>query len=55
MYQKKDFEIAVEMIAEGKIKLGGLITHTFPFSQYHEAYRHIELARDRAIKVMISL
>ena len=55
MYQRKDYEKAIELISAGKIKLKELITDTFPFSDYLKAYHHIEKAKDRAIKVMIAL
>ncbi len=55
MYQRKDYEKAIELIAAGKIHLKELITDTFPFEEYRKAYQHIEQAGDKAIKVMISL
>ncbi len=55
MYQRKDYEKAIELISAGKIKLKELITDTFPFDDYLKAYRYIEQAKDRAIKVMIRL
>lgn len=55
MYQRRDYEYAIELISSGKIDLRPLITDTFPFEQYLNAYRHIERAKDRAIKVMIAL
>jgi L-iditol 2-dehydrogenase len=55
MYQRKDYEQAIELIAAGKIHVKELITDTFPFDEYLKAYHHIEQAKDRAIKVMIAL
>ncbi|UCF97544.1 MAG: alcohol dehydrogenase catalytic domain-containing protein [Spirochaetaceae bacterium] len=55
MYQRKDYEKAIELISVGKIKLDPLITDTFPFEDFLKAYRYIERAKDRAIKVMIAL
>jgi threonine dehydrogenase-like Zn-dependent dehydrogenase len=55
MYRRRDYEKATELIAGGKIHLKELITDTFPFEDYLKAYRHIETAGDRAIKVMIAL
>jgi L-iditol 2-dehydrogenase len=55
MYQRRDYEKAIELISGGKLRLEELITDTFPFQDYLKAYRHIETARDRAIKVMIAL
>jgi L-iditol 2-dehydrogenase len=55
MYQRKDYQKAIELIAAGEIRLKELITDTFPFKEYLKAYQHIERAKDRAIKVMIAL
>jgi L-iditol 2-dehydrogenase len=55
MYQRKDYQTAIELISEGKIRLDPLITDTFPFEDYLKAYRHIEQSHDKAIKVMIAL
>jgi L-iditol 2-dehydrogenase len=55
MYQEKDYRTAVSLIAAGKIKLEALITDRYPFESYLEAYRHIDGAKDRVMKVMIRL
>jgi len=55
MYQRRDYDKAIELIAAGRIRLKELITDTFPFNEYLKAYHHIERAKDRAIKVMIAL
>lgn len=55
MYQRKDYEKAIQLISSGTIRLKELITDTFPFIDYLKAYQHIESAKDRAIKVMIAL
>jgi L-iditol 2-dehydrogenase len=55
MYRRKDYEKAIELISVNKIKLKELITDTFAFDDYLKAYRHIEQAMDKAIKVMIHL
>jgi L-iditol 2-dehydrogenase len=55
MYQKADYERAIKLISDGKIRLEQLITDQFGFEQYQEAYGHIDQAKDRAIKVMITL
>jgi L-iditol 2-dehydrogenase len=55
MYQRSDYEKAIELISGGRIHLKELITDTFPFNEYLMAYEHIERAKDRAIKVMIAL
>jgi len=55
MYKHEDYEAAVEMIAEGKIKLDPLMSKHFPFEEYLEAYRHIEEMGDKIMKVFIDL
>jgi len=55
MYQKVDYERAIELIAEGKLQLNEMITHRFPFSEYLSAYETIEAAKGDIMKVMITL
>jgi len=53
MYQKKDYERAIELVADGKMRLGDMITHRFPFDQYAQAYEAIEASGGNYLKVMI--
>jgi 2-desacetyl-2-hydroxyethyl bacteriochlorophyllide A dehydrogenase len=55
MYRHEDYLEAVEMVAKGVIKTQPLITHHFPFEQYHDAYKFIESHSDQAVKVMIDV
>jgi len=55
MYQKADYERAIELIARGALNLDEMITHHFPFSDYLKAYETIEAAKGDIMKVMISL
>ncbi len=55
MYRHEDYEAAVEMIASGKIKTEPLLTRSFPFEEYPEAYKFIENHGDKTMKVMIDL
>jgi L-iditol 2-dehydrogenase len=55
MYQKKDYERAIELVAEGKLHLTEMVTQRFPFSQYLAAYEAIESSGGRYMKVMIDL
>jgi L-iditol 2-dehydrogenase/threonine 3-dehydrogenase len=55
MYRHEDYEAAVEMIASGKIITAPLLTKSFPFNNYPDAYRFIEEQGDRSLKVMIDL
>lgn len=55
MYQKRDYERAIELVASGKLSLDAMITHRFPFEHYLDAYQTIEEAKDNIMKVMIAL
>jgi len=55
MYQKRDYERAIELVAGGRLRLDEMITHHFPFRQYLDAYRTIEEAQGNIMKVMITL
>ena len=55
MYQETDYRRAVELVGAGSLRLDPLITHRFPFAQYLEAYRAIEAAQGKTMKVMIDL
>jgi L-iditol 2-dehydrogenase len=55
MYQKRDYERAIELVADGKLELDAMITHHFPFEAYPQAYQTIEEAQGQTMKVMITL
>lgn len=55
MYRHDDYETAAGMIASGKIKTDPVLSKTFPFEQYPDAYRFIEEKGARSMKVMIKL
>lgn len=55
MYRHEDYEAAVEMIANGSIKLEPLITKHFPFENYLRAYEYIGEQGDKNMKVIINL
>jgi 2-desacetyl-2-hydroxyethyl bacteriochlorophyllide A dehydrogenase len=55
MYRHEDYIAAAEMIASGKIVSAPLLTKTFPFEKYLEAYQFIEQQGDKTMKVMIEL
>lgn len=55
MYQKPDYERAIELVAGGKMNLDQMITHRFPFERYLDAYHAIENAHGEYLKVMIEL
>ena len=55
MYQKTDYEKAIELVAGDLVHLNPLITHRFPFEQYLKAYQAIEDSGGKYMKVMIEL
>lgn len=55
MYQKKDYECAIELAAAGKLQLESLVTHRFPFECYLDAYQAIDASKGEYMKVMIDL
>lgn len=55
MYQKRDYERAIELAAAGKLCLNPMITHRFDFRHYIDAYHTIEAVKGESMKVMIDL
>lgn len=55
MYQKKDYERAIELVTNGKLCLEQMITHRFAFRDYLKAYETIESSGGEYLKVMIEL
>jgi L-iditol 2-dehydrogenase len=55
MYQKADYEQAIELIDQGVVQLEPLITHRFSFEKYLQAYQTIEASNGEYMKVMIEL
>lgn len=55
MYQKRDYERAIELVAGGKLCLAPMVTHRFAFNDYLKAYETIEALKGESMKVMIDL
>jgi L-iditol 2-dehydrogenase len=55
MYQNSDYEVAIDLVKNGKMQLDTLITHRFKFDQYPAAYQAIEESDGEYMKVMIEL
>ena len=55
MYQRADYERAIELIADGRIVTEPLVSGHFPLEQFAAAYEHIDSASDRTMKVVIDL
>jgi threonine dehydrogenase-like Zn-dependent dehydrogenase len=55
MYQKKDYERAIHLVANRQLNLAPMVTHRFAFEDYLAAYEMIESSKGEYIKVMIDL
>jgi L-iditol 2-dehydrogenase len=55
MYQRQDYVDAIRCLAEGGALISPLLTKSFPFRSYPEAYAFIESNRENVMKVMINL
>ena len=55
MYQKADYERAIELAASGALHLDEMITGHFSFRDYLSAYETIEAAHGNSLKMMIDL
>jgi L-iditol 2-dehydrogenase len=55
MYQKRDYELAIRLMSQGRLNLNEMITQRFPFDSYLEAYRAIETLKGEYLKVMIEM
>lgn len=55
MYQRHDYERAIELVASGKLHLDQMVTHRFNFRHYLDAYEAIESSGGQYMKVMIDL
>lgn len=55
MYRHEDFLAARDMIAAGRLMTDPLLTRTFPFEEYPQAYSYIQKEGERVMKVMIDL
>ena len=55
MYQRGDYERAIEAIADGAIATDPLVSKHFPLEEYLAAYHFIDEAGDRTMKVIIDV
>jgi threonine dehydrogenase-like Zn-dependent dehydrogenase len=50
----REFELAIQYIQSGRIRVDGIVTHELPFSRLKEAFDLFADHKDEAIKVMIN-
>lgn len=55
MYRGEDYEKAIELVGEGKVRLMPLLSKRFPFKEYLEAYKYIDENRESTMKVLIDV
>lgn len=55
MYRVEDYREAIRLVGAGSIQFDPLITDHIPFREYARAYRLIDGAGDRAMKVLIDM
>lgn len=55
MYRHEDYLAAVDMVSSGAIHLEPLISNSFLFEQYDEAYKFIDENRSTSMKIIIKL
>jgi 2-desacetyl-2-hydroxyethyl bacteriochlorophyllide A dehydrogenase len=55
MYKKEDYEDAVKLIGSGKVATKPLMSRHYSMDEYLDAYKFIDQARDRTMKVFIDI
>lgn len=55
MYRHDDYVDAINLVNDGKIHLKPLISKTFKFADYLEAYKYIDENRETTMKVIINV
>lgn len=55
MYRNEDYVKAIELVNEKKIKLRPLMSKTFAFRDYLQAYRYIDENRETSMKILIDV
>ena len=55
MYRHEDYEDAIHLVSNGKIRLKPLMSVHFPFRDYLKAYQYIDANRETTMKVLIDV
>ncbi len=55
MYRNEDYIEGIRLVNEGKVHLQPLISKTFAFRDYKQAYQYIDENRETAMKVIINV
>ena len=55
MYRRDDYVDAIRFVSEGQVVLEPLMSKTFKFADYAEAYRYIDANRETSMKILIDV
>jgi L-iditol 2-dehydrogenase len=55
MYQHKDYQKAVQLVAQGDVITSPLVTNHFSFERFADAYKFIDMHGEKTLKVMIDM
>ena len=55
MYRNEDYVDAIRFVEEGKVKLEPLMSKTFAFKDYADAYHYIDNNRETSMKILIDV
>lgn len=55
MYRHEDYVLALELVAEKKVRLQPLMSKVFSFRRYLDAYHYIDANRETTMKVLIDV
>jgi len=55
MEGKRDYEIAIEALLSGEVKLDAMVTHRFPLTQIEDAFEAATNRAGGAVKVLVTL
>ncbi|MDR3338113.1 MAG: zinc-binding dehydrogenase [Treponema sp.] len=53
MYVREDFQIAIELLSQGKIVTSKTVTRIFPFNEYDHAFKYADEHTEHVMKLMI--
>ena len=53
MYKNEDWDVAIDILRQGKIHTGLIISKHFPSGEFLEAYQYIDAQKDKVMKVVV--
>ena len=55
MYVPKDFRDVVDLMASGKIRIDGMVSHAAPLADVNDIYRMIDSRSEKFFKIVLTL